>query len=76
MLHAMLGYAKIGYLDFQGCGLPWGAPPREVLTRSSFLGLIKGATYESDAEVIARRAMAVAADLCVFTNDRVTLETI
>jgi ATP-dependent HslUV protease subunit HslV len=34
------------------------------------------ADYETDAEVIARRAMAVAADLCVFTNDRVTIETI
>lgn len=34
------------------------------------------ADYESDAEVIARRAMAVAADICVFTNDRVTVETI
>ena len=32
--------------------------------------------YETDAEVIARRAMAVAADICVFTNDRVTVETI
>ncbi len=32
--------------------------------------------YEADAEVIARRAMAVAAEVCVFTNDRVTLETI
>jgi ATP-dependent HslUV protease subunit HslV len=32
--------------------------------------------YESDPEVIARRAMAVAAEVCVFTNDRVTLETI
>ena len=34
------------------------------------------ADYETDAEVIARRAMAVAADICVFTNDRVTVETI
>ncbi|NBC37313.1 ATP-dependent protease subunit HslV [Novosphingobium sp. FSY-8] len=34
------------------------------------------ADYESDAEVIARRAMAVAADICVFTNHRVTVETI
>lgn len=34
------------------------------------------ADYESDAEVIARRAMAVAADICVFTNDRVTVESI
>ena len=32
--------------------------------------------YEHDAEVIARRAMAVAAEVCVFTNDRVTLESI
>jgi ATP-dependent HslUV protease subunit HslV len=32
--------------------------------------------YEADAEVIARRAMAVAAEVCVFTNDRVTLEVI
>ena len=32
--------------------------------------------YEADAEKIARRAMAVAAEVCVFTNDRVTVETI
>ncbi len=32
--------------------------------------------YEDDPETIARRAMAVAAELCVFTNDRVTLEVI
>ena len=32
--------------------------------------------YEEDAEVIARKAMAVAADICVFTNDRVTIETV
>jgi len=32
--------------------------------------------YEDDAEKIARRAMQVAADVCVFTNDRVTVETI
>ena len=32
--------------------------------------------YEQDAEKIARRAMQVAAEACVFTNDRVTLETI
>lgn len=34
------------------------------------------ADYEKDPEKIARRAMAVAAEVCVFTNDRVTLETI
>ena len=32
--------------------------------------------YEEDAETIARRAMQVAAEVCVFTNDRVTVETI
>jgi len=32
--------------------------------------------YEDDAEKIARRAMEVAAQVCVFTNDRVTVETI
>jgi len=32
--------------------------------------------YETDAEVIARKAMAVAADVCVFTNGNVTLETV
>jgi ATP-dependent HslUV protease subunit HslV len=32
--------------------------------------------YESDAEQIARKAMQVAADICVFTNDRVTVESI
>ena len=32
--------------------------------------------YEDDPEKIARRAMAVAAEVCVFTYDRVTVETI
>ena len=32
--------------------------------------------YEDDAEQIARKAMAVAADICVFTNGNVTLETV
>jgi ATP-dependent HslUV protease subunit HslV len=32
--------------------------------------------YENDAEKIARRAMEVAAQVCVFTNDRVTVEQI
>ena len=34
------------------------------------------ADYEQDPEVIARKAMAVAADLCVFTNGNVTVETV
>ncbi|MBB3861806.1 ATP-dependent HslUV protease subunit HslV [Novosphingobium hassiacum] len=32
--------------------------------------------YEDDAEKIARRAMQVAAEVCVFTNDRVTVEEV
>ncbi len=32
--------------------------------------------YETDPDKIARRAMAVAADVCVFTNDRVTVEVV
>ncbi|RXZ65557.1 ATP-dependent protease subunit HslV [Pelagerythrobacter rhizovicinus] len=32
--------------------------------------------YEDDPEQIARKAMAVAADICVFTNGNVTVETV
>jgi ATP-dependent HslUV protease subunit HslV len=32
--------------------------------------------YEADAETICRKAMAIAADVCVYTNDRLTLETL
>ena len=32
--------------------------------------------YESDAEVVCRRAMAIAAELCVYTNDRLTVESL
>ncbi len=32
--------------------------------------------YEGDAEVLARKAMAVAAEICVYTNDRLTIETL
>ena len=32
--------------------------------------------YEQDAETIARKAMALAAELCVYTNDRLTVETL
>ncbi|WP_419828193.1 ATP-dependent protease subunit HslV [Sphingomonas sp.] len=34
------------------------------------------ADYEADAETIARKAMAIAAEVCVFTNDRLTVETL
>ena len=32
--------------------------------------------YEEDAEALARKAMQVAADICVYTNGNVTVETI
>ena len=32
--------------------------------------------YEDDPEKLARRAMAIAAEVCVFTNDRLTVEAI
>ncbi len=32
--------------------------------------------YEADAEVLARKAMAIAADICVYTNDQLTVEAI
>lgn len=32
--------------------------------------------YEQDAEKLARRAMQIAAELCVYTNDQVTMESL
>ena len=32
--------------------------------------------YEQDPEKLARKAMAIAAEVCVFTNDQLTIETI
>ena len=32
--------------------------------------------YEQDPEVLARRAMQIASEVCVFTNDRLTVEAI
>ncbi|MEH6757761.1 MAG: ATP-dependent protease subunit HslV [Parasphingorhabdus sp.] len=32
--------------------------------------------YEKDAEKLARKAMAIAAEVCVYTNDEVTVETL
>ena len=41
------------------------------------LAAAKGiAEYEDDPEMIARKAMAVAAEICVFTNGNVTLEEV
>ncbi|NNC47754.1 MAG: ATP-dependent protease subunit HslV [Sphingomonas sp.] len=34
------------------------------------------ADYEQDAEKLARRAMGVAADICVFTNGNLTVESV
>ena len=32
--------------------------------------------YEQDAETICRKAMAIAAEVCVYTNDRLTVEAL
>lgn len=32
--------------------------------------------YEDDAETVAKKAMKIAADICVYTNDQVTIEVI
>jgi ATP-dependent HslUV protease subunit HslV len=32
--------------------------------------------YEADAETVCRKAMGIAAEVCVFTNDRLTIETL
>jgi ATP-dependent HslUV protease, peptidase subunit HslV len=32
--------------------------------------------YEADAETLARKAMAIAAEICVYTNDQLTIEVI
>ncbi len=34
------------------------------------------ADYEQDAEVLARKAMKVAADICVYTNENLTIEAL
>ncbi|HEY7005800.1 MAG TPA: ATP-dependent protease subunit HslV [Sphingomicrobium sp.] len=34
------------------------------------------AEYEDDPEVLARRAMKIASEVCVFTNDQLTVETV
>lgn len=34
------------------------------------------ADYEADADVLARKAMKVAADICVYTNERLTVESL
>jgi len=48
----------------------------ETVGDATITAIGSGGNYEADAEVIARKAMAVAADICVFTNDRVTVESI
>ena len=32
--------------------------------------------YEADAETLCRKAMAIAAEVCVYTNDQLTIETL
>ena len=48
-----------------GSGGNYALPPR-----------VRWPTTKTDAETIARRAMAVAAEVCVFTNDHLTVETV
>ena len=44
------------------------------LTKAAALAMIKNSDYT--AEDIARKAMKIAADLCVYTNHNVTIELI
>ena len=32
--------------------------------------------YEKNAEKLARKAMEIAAEICVYTNDQITIETL
>ena len=59
----------------QRAGASW-LPETLCLQQSHDAGGKLLSDYEEDPERIARRAMAVAAEVCVFTNDRVTVETI
>lgn len=49
-----------------GSGGPYALAAARALARHADL----------DAEAIAREAMAIAAEICVFTNDRIVLETL
>ena len=55
--------------EFGGVGKPTGG--NYALSAARALS-----DYEEDAETIARKAMQVAADICVFTNGNVTVETV
>src|SRR3546814_7589961 len=52
--------------------------PYTTLFRSNFALAAARALIEdeNDAETLARKAMAVAADICVYTNDKLTIETL
>jgi ATP-dependent HslUV protease subunit HslV len=49
-----------------GSGGPYALAAARALSRHS----------EHDAETIARETMRIAAEICVYTNDHVTLETL
>ena len=60
---------------------PEGGPEAQIAAIGSggnyALAAAKALTeYEPDPEKLARRAMAIAAEVCVFTNDRLTVETV
>ena len=47
-----------------------------VLSQSNVRRIKAGVSVEELAEDIARRAMAIAADICVYTNGNLTVERI
>ena len=59
------------------CSSPKAASPRSARAAITRLSAAKAlADYEQDPEVLARRAMQIASEVCVFTNDRLTVETV
>ena len=75
---------KAGDLERSGCEIVRG----DVLEPESGIAAIGSggnyalsaakalADYEQDPEVLARRAMQIASEVCGFTNDRLTVEVI
>ena len=51
-----------------GAHVPGVTSALKVVSQADYFGV--------DPEVLARKAMAIAADICVFTNDNVTIESI
>ena len=58
-------------IDAQADTLPLGGPSLPQERR-----LVTELPGPRSAEILARKAMQIASEVCVFTNDRVTVETI